>query len=621
MADLLARYDNLESSAQSIWRYSLPELKEVAIGRRPLTDMGIPEWNRSDWVVEDPRISGRHVVIRWDGKALTVRRRMVPADRPATNPVFYKGKPNDDFSIAAGESFTIGSTTFLIQEPEVDPNPDSCHPDLMTMTIGRDELRRSAFIDAKTPLMALADLPDLIRNCHDESELEERVLGVIMKGLPLAEFAGFVVLDPRGGREARAAITRSKQGRISEDQFVVSHRLVRHAMLVTLESVMHIWDRKVEEAEFSATMTPGTDWAICTPLGGENSQGRALYVAGSIPRHFTSEEQFRSDPEFQDYQKFVNLASELLSSMNELRRYQSHYEQLRRYLPKRMVALLASQNLDEKLRPRIAQVTALFCDLRGSSLYAQESGDMLGSWKRMSAALDIMTGAIDEYEGVIGGLQGDAAVGFWGWPTETDDQIDRAVRAALRIRKEFNRNRELNISQFNCGIGLAHGAAVVGRLGVYDQFKLDAYGPVMNLAARLESLTKRFGVQILVDSAIATHLTKSDPDSNRVRIRRLAKVCPAGMNISMEISELMPPLVDADPDEGSVNYLQWEAGASAFIEGRWPNARRLLQRFMDQLPKSRTAAGMAAQLLLQHIERFNGTPPDDWNGTIVMDAK
>ena len=69
--------------------------------------------------------------------------------------------------------------------------------------------------------------------------------------------------------------------------------------------------------------------------------------------------------------------------------------------------------------------------------------NMLESWRQMSAALDIMTTAIHDNDGVIGGLQGDAAVGFWGWPVSNPDQIDRAVE---QDEARFHRRVVIEIS-------------------------------------------------------------------------------------------------------------------------------------------------------------------------------
>ena len=97
-----------------------------------------------------------------------------------------------------------------------------------------------------------------------------------------------------------------------------------------------------------------------------------------------------------------------------------------------------------------------------------------------------MTSGIIDRDGVIGDFQGDAAMGFWGWPIPMDDQVDRAARAALDIRQGFARRarRRTPLAGFPCGIGIAHGPAIAGRLGTSDQFKVGRLGPVVNLASR-----------------------------------------------------------------------------------------------------------------------------------------
>jgi len=622
MAELLARFDNLDTSAQSLWCYPVPEGRDVTIGRKAQTELEVPDWNRSDWVVEDPRISGRHVILTFDGTNLHVRRRLEPADRPAINPVFYKGKTSDDFTMPLGESFTVGSTTFTLQLRGASEAGDVTEPDPRTRTISREELRVSAFVDTKSPLIALAELPDIIRNTRDDIQLEERLLDIFLKGLPFAEFAGFVHIDPKGGPDARAAQMRSKQRGLTGDLFRVSNRLVRHAMHNVLESVLYIWDKKTEgSSNISMTMTPGTDWAICTPLEERPSQNRAIYIAGRINRTIANSDQLGRDAEFLDYQKFINLGAELFCTMRDMFRMEKQNNQIRRYLPRVMVNLLEKQNLEEKLKEREADVTALFCDLRGSSQHAQDATNLKEGWQRLRVALDLMTNQIYEKKGIIGGLQGDAAVGFWGWPDSTPEQIDLAVDAAQKIRDDFLRNNRLGQVLFGCGIGLAHGPAIVGGLGTYHSFKLDAYGTTMNLASRLESLTKVYGVQILVDGNVAARLDKIDPERRRGRLRSLAKVKPAGMTIRVPIFELMPTIEHSPPGEDMVNYNNWEAAMRLFVGGKWDLAQKKFAAFRQSLPDDREKVEKASEFFIDYIARRNNIPPEGWDGTIEMDAK
>ena len=96
-----------------------------------------------------------------------------------------------------------------------------------------------------------------------------------------------------------------------------------------------------------------------------------------------------------------------------------------------------------------------------------------------------MTHHIRQEGGVVGDFQGDAAMGFWGWPLPQKDAVLRTCRAALAVRAEFEAT-----AGFHAGIGVATGRAVAGKIGTVDQVKVTVFGPVVNLASRLEGMTK-----------------------------------------------------------------------------------------------------------------------------------
>src|SRR5207244_658169 len=110
------------------------------------------------------------------------------------------------------------------------------------------------------------------------------------------------------------------------------------------------------------------------------------------------------------------------------------------------------------------------------------------------------------------------------------------------------------------------------RIGTLDQFKVGVFGPVVNLAARLESLTKTFRVPILVDEGVARYLGGS---RGWVRGRTVAKVIPAGMTAPVQLSELLLPAAEA-ADLKESRRLDYEAALKAFQGGRWEDAQRKL---------------------------------------------
>src|SRR5690606_25017321 len=114
---------------------------------------------------------------------------------------------------------------------------------------------------------------------------------------------------------------------------------------------------------------------------------------------------------------------------------------------------------EEVLKPRETEVSVLFCDLRGFSLEAERSADdLLGLLNRVSVALGVMTHHILESGGVVGDFQGDAAMGFWGWPLPQPDAIHRVCRAATAIRTAFEEAATRSgdaLADFRMGIGIA----------------------------------------------------------------------------------------------------------------------------------------------------------------------
>jgi adenylate cyclase len=160
-----------------------------------------------------------------------------------------------------------------------------------------------------------------------------------------------------------------------------------------------------------------------------------------------------------------------------------------------------------------------------------------------------------------------------------------------------------------CGLGLANGPAIVGRLGTFDQFKVDVFGPVVNLASRLESMTKILQVPILVDERVAEGLAREA--TSWAHCRRLARLRPYGMHRELLVSELLPPTGEpgAMTDRDRLDY---EAGLDAFLAGRWQDASRLL----DRLPQDG-----GARFLKAFMDRHEQRSPVGWDGIIPLEGK
>jgi adenylate cyclase len=279
--------------------------------------------------------------------------------------------------------------------------------------------------------------------------------------------------------------------------------------------------------------------------------------------------------------------------------------------PRRAWGLLDDpERLEMLLEPREMDVTVIFCDLRNFSRFAEQGKTtLLDAWRQLSLALDEMSRTITDHDGVVAGFQGDAVMGFWGWPEAQDRQVELAARAALRIHDRFAGV----LKEFKCGLGLAHGRAVAGRLGAHDLAKVDVYGPVVNLASRLEGLTKIYGVNIMVNDAVADQLKAADPAGSRYRLRKLSRLRPKGMQDAFLVSELFSPQGPAAVQMNVNRQRTWDQAVDWFLEGKWVESyERLAQFFRDDGP---------GKCLMDFMDKANRTPPPNWEGVITFTTK
>lgn len=350
-------------------------------------------------------------------------------------------------------------------------------------------------------------------------------------------------------------------------------------------------------------------WAVCAPVQvkGQDGEQLALYVSAPFPDPGRALD-LSADPGVAQAQKVVLLFAKLYAALDRMSRISVRFQEAVGFLPRPVQRLLNQPNFDQQLAPRTLDVTVLFCDLRGSCGFAEHGGaDLQVQWNDVfQNALEQMSRAINDNGGVIGGFIGDAVMGFWGWPDPlaAEVQIRKAARAALSIRENFARlrqHRNSPLSNMRIGIGLTHGPALVGKLGNFDMKKIDVFGPTVNRAARIEGLTKRFGVEIIVDGPAADGL--GDPRVIDGRLRRLARVAPAGMEEPFAIYELTPFEVDAFGLKDAT-YATYEQALLEFEGGdHWDRAAALADRFRDRDGPSQC---------LYNVIGDRTSAPDDW---------
>ena len=362
-------------------------------------------------------------------------------------------------------------------------------------------------------------------------------------------------------------------------------------------------------------MTGGIDWSFCTPVGGADAEGWAIYVFGEFGYVGSSSPPSVNSPDLLADLKFTELVASILGALRQVRSLQRKQAVLSQFFSPVVIESLADDDPEVVLAPRQTDVSVLFCDLRGFSLESERNADdLMGLLERVSKALRVMTYHIMDSGGVVGDFQGDAAMGFWGWPINQGDSARRACLAALEIRTQFEANARRQghaLANFKMGIGIASGSAVAGKIGTIDQAKVSVFGPVVNLAARLEGMTKILHAPILIDETTA-RLARLQLPPEQARFRRLARIKPYGMDQAQEVTELLPPEVNW-PQLSNEHILSYESALDSLHEGRWSEALG----FLSRVPPEDQVKDFLTVFIAQH----NRTPPDGWNGVIPLTRK
>lgn len=549
---------------------------------------------QADW---DERISRRHVELHSDADCLILRQLT-----ETSNPVFVNGAVVADAKLVSGDSFVIGSTRFELQQVTQTDSPDGQR--VQQLAIDRQQLQRIRYDDAAIRIEVLTSLPAVIRESGVERDLHIRLVSLLLAGVQHADGVAIVGLSDSKRPRVFHQEQRFETGMLMQP----SVRLISEAM-EQQTTILHVWDNTEARTE-QYTQVAGYGWAFCTPFADITSD-RALYVTGRS----LSEDGSAGTRRLHADIKFTEFIADIVGSLQRQRRLERQQSGLRQFFSPPILEALG-QDLDTSmLEPRECDVTVLFCDLRGFSHRAEEESDNLtGLLERVSMALEVMTSQILRFGGVTGDFQGDAALGFWGWPIASDEAPLNACRAALAIREEFSKAQadpDHSLKDFETSIGIAHGRAVAGKIGTREQVKVTVFGPVVNLASRLESMTRELHVSVLIDEFLDKQIRERLP-RDEGRVRRLLQVLPYGMDRTLLVSELVPP-ESRNPALSDQHLSDFERGVALFISGQWSEA----WKFLHRMPAEDRAQDYLSMLITQHDRKA----PVNWDGIVRMKKK
>ena len=258
------------------------------------------------------------------------------------------------------------------------------------------------------------------------------------------------------------------------------------------------------------------------------------------------------------------------------------------------------------------RVTIMFADIRGFTALSERlpPEEVVRLLNRYFAA---MADAIFAAQGTLDKFIGDAIMAFWGAPLATPDHADRALAAAFDMRRRLAElNAQLsaeNLPPFEIGIGIHTGDVILGNIGSEKKLDYTAIGDNVNLASRLEGLTKHYESSIIVSGETRAALKNPPPCAPMDQVRVKGRVAPV---------TLWQPLLDpsATANERASAEVEAARATSAFD-------LYLRRRFTEALAIYRSLpARYGNRVLQQRCELLAQEPPgEDWSGVFVLSSK
>ena len=291
---------------------------------------------------------------------------------------------------------------------------------------------------------------------------------------------------------------------------------------------------------------------------------------------------------------------------------------LERYVSKNLVKEIL-ENPDSyysSLRGVRVPATILFSDLIGFTTLS-EKADPEALVAQLNEYLSRMTSVVFRNGGTLDKFIGDAIMAVWGnvrsfgMAQDTKD----CVRAALAMRRELRQLnqkwREEGRMGLGMGIGINQGEVIVGNIGSHERMDPTVIGDSVNLASRLEGLTRIYGVDILV-GASAAELARDE-----VHLRSVARVQVKGKSKPVDIFTF----VGARDEEVDPEFLKWldtyEEGLEKFRTRDFTEAKILFSRFLEFYPDD-----LLAKMYVDRALEYEQTPPDEaWAAVEVFDKK
>lgn len=284
---------------------------------------------------------------------------------------------------------------------------------------------------------------------------------------------------------------------------------------------------------------------------------------------------------------------------------------VQRFVPYEFLSLLQRSSIREVTRgdSTAMDIDVLFCDLRNFTTIAeglppQQTFAFINDW------LASMEPVIHRHQGFVNQYLGDCIMALF------IGGADRAVHAGIemlgRIESFGTEQHYVEGASIRIGIGMSAGPVMLGTIGSQNRLDDGVVGDAVNVASRIEGMTKLFGTPMLISHHTRNRL--SDPSS--LRLRELDTVAVKGRSQPTTVYEVVDALPAADIAARAKTMDDFSGGLDAYRQGHFSEAVAFFSSCIAQDPNDGPA-----WLHLHRCKALTENVPDQWDGVSVLTVK
>jgi predicted ATPase/class 3 adenylate cyclase len=344
--------------------------------------------------------------------------------------------------------------------------------------------------------------------------------------------------------------------------------------------------------------------ALCTPILRQGKLVALIYVENNLSEGTFTPARL----------EMINLLSSQASISIENARLYTNMSELniayQRFVPEEFLRFLSRKSIvDVQLGDQIRkEMSVLFSDIRSFTVLSEkmtpeENFNFINSYlKRMGPSIRENNGFIDKYIG-------DAIMALF--PRNADDAIKASIQMMEGI-KLYNIHRDTQgFVPISIGVGIHTGELMLGTVGEDKRMDTTVISDAVNLSSRLESMTKHYGVGIIVSE----DTLKKTQDRNKYKTRLLDNVIVKGKTLPVIVYEVFDYYPEDILNEKLSTKEDFEKGVTFFYEGNFQEAKGLFEKVLTIAKEDK-----AAKLFLERVDHLMKNL-DQWKGASVLTEK